>query len=440
MCRQAHFLFQELAVKNQGRVNMEDAAKKDAEKMPEPVQKPSKKRHRKKKNRQKPVNPADAGKQPSIAKDASAGQPSPVKPEDAEAAKAEESAPAAAVEAKPADTDSSVENAASATEPVQENAAVKTAPEDSKDDTAVLLEKTDSADSGSAAAASADEQAESKEEPINVVVKPDAAEDSGTEHAGDSSDQKNTAEEKNGNAQNASTAKPAANPAPAAAKNPEKRKMQHDSVLIYHPEEFRKPLDWKKMILNPQSCQEKEAEFNSEYCKNGIILIIIKCAVIALVFSDLIAKVLNRYSFSYVRMTFTGASWLALRLFLILVIAEAAYIGVTYLFHKIWQKPISCNRLVRVVGAGSSSSAAAYLISGLLWHVFAPLGAVAMIGAIVYSVILKTFGTAFLSSLTRRKQLVCVCFAYCAMALFVLIGFYLFAGDLVRVWNDIIAI
>jgi hypothetical protein len=63
-----------------------------------------------------------------------------------------------------------------------------------------------------------------------------------------------------------------------------------------------------------------------------------------------------------------------------------------------------------------------------------------MIGAIVYSVILKTFGTAFLSSLTRRKQLVCVCFAYCAMALFVLIGFYLFAGDLVRVWNDIIAI
>ena len=413
---------------------MEDAAKKDAEKMPEPVQKPSKKRHRKKKNRQKPVNPADAGKQLSIAQDASAGQPSPVKPEDAVTAKAEESAPAAAAEAKPADTDSSAETAASATEPVQENTVVQTAPEDQKDDSAVLPEKADSADSGSEAAASADEPAESKEEPINVVVKPDAAEDNGTEHADCSSDQKKTAEEKNGNEPDASTAKP------AAAKNPETWKMRHDSILIYHPEEFRKPLDWKKMILNPQSCQEKEAEFNSEYCKNGIILIIIKCAVIALVFSNLIAKILNRYSFSYVRMTFTGASWLALRLFLILSIAEAAYIGVTYLFHKIWQKPISCNRLVRVVGAGSSSSAAAYLISGLLWSVFAPLGAVAMLGAIVYSVILKTFGTAFLSHLTRRKQLVCVCFAYCAMALFVLIGFYLFAGDLVRVWNDIIAI
>ena len=419
---------------------MEDAVKKNTEKMPEPGQNQSKKRHRKKKNRQtKPAALVNTEKQPSAAQEKSGTQSAgaPKKPETAgDAAAVSETAagsgnpeaakmPAGAPEAEP-------EQAAAAAESKPE--AKK---EDAKDSSAAVKEKAVSAESGKdAAGTSADAAAKSKEEPINVVVKPDAAEASRTEQSGVKPDKKSADQEKPEITSDRTDAKAAA---ADSEKNAEARRKPHDHVLIYHPEEFRQPLDWIKMILNPQSCQEKEAEFNSEYCRDGILLIVIKCAVIALVLATLIAKVLNRYSFSYVRMTFTGASWLAVRLFLILAVAEVAYIGVTYLFHIIWKKPISCNRLVRVVGAGSLSSAAAYLIGGLLGSAYAPLGAVAMIGAITYSVILKTFGTAFLSSLTRRKQLICVCFAYCAMALFVLIGFHLFAGDLVRAWNDLIA-
>ena len=179
---------------------MEDAVKKNTEKIPEPGQNQSKKRHRKKKNRQtKPAALVNTEKQPSAAQEKSGTQSAgaPKKPETAgDAAAVSETAagsgnpeaakmPAGAPEAEP-------EQAAAAAESKPE--AKK---EDAKDSSAAVMEKAVSAESGKdAAGTSADAAVESKEEPINIVVKPDAAEGSRGKQSGVQSDKKSADQEK----------------------------------------------------------------------------------------------------------------------------------------------------------------------------------------------------------------------------------------------------
>ncbi len=194
---------------------------------------------------------------------------------------------------------------------------------------------------------------------------------------------------------------------------------------------------FRKMLTAPDWCMEDTAKSTVYEWGHPLALILLKWGASLAVFAYVIFNAVNQYQYSFVRMTFTGAVWLWLRLLILTVIIELLSSWLFALITSRWYHNVPQVKVLSVQAESSIAVGAVYIIAGVMVAFNPIIGLSCMIGAGAFSVVLIVGGYQIAAKITRRQLALInslVCFA-CSFAAWFWI--WLTCTDLLKIISNI---
>ena len=144
----------------------------------------------------------------------------------------------------------------------------------------------------------------------------------------------------------------------------------------------------KTLIDKPFDQMKHEAAIEGKFLRRHIAMIVLKDCLICIVFTMLNVMAINSYQFSFVRMLFTDAVWLYLRMIVLLIGFEGILYLFLYVSVRCFKIQIDLNKWIRVYSCLCYPAAAAYFFAFILFLFGFAVGTAGLISALALNIIL----------------------------------------------------
>ena len=142
------------------------------------------------------------------------------------------------------------------------------------------------------------------------------------------------------------------------------------------------------MIGKPFDQMKNEAAIEGKFSRRHIAMIVLKDCLICIVFTMLNVMAINSYQFSFVRMLFTDAVWLYIRMIVLLIGFEEILYLFLYVSVRCFKIQIDLNKWIRVYSCLCYPAAAVYIFALRFFRFGFAVGTAGLISALAFNIIL----------------------------------------------------